>query len=348
MSGEYSAQIVEDLKRMVTQGLSRWRLSPSRSLTMLNLSENATFALNDPSTRRELILRVHRVGYSTAQEILSELTWIQALRAAGAVDTASPIPAADGTLVQTLVSPSGQSPRFAVAFERLPGVEPTTSSSSGGSTGSDATGWFDRLGELTARMHQHARAWELPADFRRRRWDLEGMVGTHAHFGSWRAAIGLDPQGCKVLERALGLIDQRLARYGSEAARFGLIHADLRLANLLVDGSHLRIIDFDDCGFGWYMYDFATAVSFIEEQSIVPAMLSAWLSGYERVAPLSAAERDEIPTFIVLRRIVLTGWLGSHHEIPFAQQFGAAYTQGTLRLARELLEGAFLANAVHA
>jgi Ser/Thr protein kinase RdoA (MazF antagonist) len=123
-----------------------------------------------------------------------------------------------------------------------------------------------------------------------------------------------------------------------------LIHADLRLANLLVDGAHLRVIDFDDCGFSWFLYDFATAVSFIEEQSVVPALLQAWLSGYETVRPLSVAERAEIPTFVVLRRIVLTGWLASHNEIPFARQFGAAHTRDTVRLAQALLDGSFLTN----
>jgi Ser/Thr protein kinase RdoA (MazF antagonist) len=97
-----------------------------------------------------------------------------------------------------------------------------------------------------------------------------------------------------VLEHALTLIGERLQRFGSAPERFGLIHADLRLANLLVDDTHLRIIDFDDCGFSWFLYDFATAVSFIEDEPIVPALLQAWLAGYARVAPLSArgARRD--------------------------------------------------------
>jgi hypothetical protein len=44
----------------------------------------------------------------------------------------------------------------------------------------------------------------------------------------------------------------------------------------------------------------------------------------------------------VLRRILLTAWLASHSEIPFAQQFGAAYSVGTVGLAEQLLGGRFL------
>jgi Ser/Thr protein kinase RdoA (MazF antagonist) len=336
MSAEYAPAVVEDLEKMVARSLAHWGLSPSTTVKLLNLSENATFGLSDPVAPRELVLRVHRVGYSSAQEIRSELAWIQALRSSATVETAAPQPGIDGELVQTLASPSGQACRHAVAFERLPGAEPDA--------GHDAARWFERLGELTARMHQHVRGWTMPPDFRRRCWDLDGMVGPNAHWGPWHAALGLDAQGNAVLQQALALISERLERFGTEPARFGLIHADLRLANLLVDGAHLRIIDFDDCGFSWFLYDFATAVSFIEEQPIVAALLRAWLVGYSKVMPLSAEEHAEIPTFIVLRRIVLSAWLASHSEVSFARQFGSVHTQGTVRLAQQFLAGSFLSN----
>jgi Ser/Thr protein kinase RdoA (MazF antagonist) len=120
------------------------------------------------------------------------------------------------------------------------------------------------------------------------------------------------------------------------------VHADLRLANLLVEGPHLRIIDFDDCGFSWFLYDFASAVSFIEHEAIVPALLAAWVKGYEEIAPLSETERAELPTFVMLRRILLSAWLASHHEVPFAQTQGASFTAGTVSLARQFLRGNFL------
>ncbi len=331
MAGEYAADVVADLRLMVAQGLARWGLPRATAISLLNLSENATFALGDPAAGRELILRVHRVGYSSAQEIQSELAWMSALRRDGVIDTARPLPGRNGEWVQTLESPSGRPSRYAVAFERLPGAEPNP--------GSDAVAWFERLGEVTARMHRHARAWTLPAGFCRKRWDLPAMVGPRGLWGPWRAAIGLNPAGAEILERTLALIRRRIEAFGSGPERFGLVHADLRLANLLVDGEELRIIDFDDCGFSWFIYDFATAVSFIEHEPIVPQLLRAWCAGYRRTAPLSQEEMAEAPTFIVLRRILLTAWLASHGEVPFALKFGAAYTEGTVMLAQRLLAG---------
>jgi Ser/Thr protein kinase RdoA (MazF antagonist) len=337
MAGEYTPEVVADLHLMVAGSLEVWGLSPEARISLLNLSENATFVISDGTRERDLVLRVHRVGYSSAEEIRSELTWMNALRQGGVIDTATPLPGGNGELVHTLVSPSGRPPRYAVAFERVPGKEPDA--------GVDAPRWFERLGELTARMHVHSKSWTLPSGFRRKRWDMETMVGDNGHWGSWRDAIGLDGPGMVALEEALSLVKQRLDRFGASAERFGLVHADLRLANLLADGAHLRIIDFDDCGFSWFMYDFATAVSFIEHEAMVPDMLRAWVAGYRKAAPLSAEEGMEIPTFVVLRRILLTAWLASHAELPFARQLGAAYTEGTVTLAQEFTRGRFLNSA---
>jgi len=337
MAQEYVPEVVAELQIMVQRGLPNWGLSAATRVQLLNLSENATFALNDPSAGRNLALRVHRVGYSSAAQIRSELAWINALIRDDAIETAAPVPGSNGELVQVLESPSGKQPRYAVAFDWLPGTAPDSSI--------DAVPWFERLGELTARMHRQARAWTQPAGFQRRRWDLDGMVGLNGYWGSWRAAIGLDRAGGAALEEALIHIRHRIERYGMGADRFGLVHADLRLANLLVDGAHLRIIDFDDCGFSWFMYDFATAVSFIEHEPVVPQLLQAWSIGYRNFAPLEVDDIAEIPTFVVLRRILLTAWLASHAEVPFARQFGATHTEGTVRLAQQLLRGRFLSAA---
>jgi Ser/Thr protein kinase RdoA (MazF antagonist) len=334
MNGAYPPDVVAELERMVTEALPQWSLSPRTGVSVLNLSENATFALSDPADGRELVLRVHRVGYSSPDEIRSELAWIEALRREQVVETATPVAGRDGELLQTLVSQSGAPSRLAVAFARLPGAAPDPTD--------DAVRWFDRLGELTARMHRHSRGWGLPPGFRRKRWDLDSMVGPDAYWGSWRDAMGLTPGGGNIIEAALRLIARRLARYGTRPDRFGLVHADLHLANLLVHDTHLRIIDFDDCGFSWFMYDFATAVSFIEHQPNVPELLDAWLEGYRRVRLLPEEDLAEIPTFVVLRRILLSAWFASHSEVPLAQQMGESYTDGTVELAEQLLSGKFL------
>jgi Ser/Thr protein kinase RdoA (MazF antagonist) len=327
--GEYSPEALEDLEAMVRGGLDRWGFRPDADVTLLNVSENATYRLDDRSEGRRLVLRVHRIGYRGEPEIRSELAWIEALRAERVVETPAPIAARDGRFVQTLMSPGGRPDRFAVAFEFAGGREPDQSA--------DLVGWFRRLGAITARMHEHSRRWRRPDGFVRDVWDFDTMLGDRPHWGPWRAGLGLDHAGRAHLSRAVALIGRRLERFGKGPQRYGLIHADPRLANLLVDGETLSVIDFDDCGFSWFVYDFASAVSFFEHDPIVPALMDAWVEGYRTVAALSQEEAEELPVFVMLRRILLVAWIASHAETPTAQEMGTAYTDGALTMAEDLL-----------
>ncbi|MBX9265177.1 phosphotransferase, partial [Klebsiella pneumoniae] len=84
----------------------------------------------------------------------------------------------------------------------------------------------------------------------------------------------------------------RLEAYGQGADRYGLVHCDMRLANLLVNENSLTVIDFDDCGICWFGWDFATAVSFIEDDPALADYRAAWLAGYRSVRPFS--QQDEV------------------------------------------------------
>ena len=86
------------------------------------------------------------------------------------------------------------------------------------------------------------------------------------------------------------------------------------MANLLVDQNGIRVIDFDDCGYGWFMYDFAATISFVEDDPRILEFKSAWLEGYLTQRRLSAEDIQEIDTFVMLRRMALLAWIGSHME----------------------------------
>jgi Ser/Thr protein kinase RdoA (MazF antagonist) len=319
----YDPPFLSHLHDLLRIALPRWGLSDAR-LSLLNVSENATFLAEAPG--RRLVLRVYRAGYHSVAEMASELAWIDALRAGAVVRTPRPVPALDGSLLQHIAD--GDTRRHVVAFEYMDGAEPR-----------DLLPRFHQLGGITARLHAHGRTWVRPAGFVRKRWDFATMLGEQPHWGDWRAAIGLDAAGRAVLEQVAGGLRAQLAEYGEAPHRFGLVHADLRLANLLAEGDGLGVIDFDDCGFSWFLYDFAAAVSFIEDDPCLPELAGAWIAGYRRVAPLESADLAMLPAFVMLRRLLLTAWLASHAETPTAQALGAGYTAGTVRLGRDFLAG---------
>ena len=323
----YDNQLIERLRQGAIGLLDEWGLDSQTNVELLTISENATFRAKEPGSGRQIILRVYRPGYHTQQEIESELNWIIALRQERIVETPEPFVVKSGNHLTSFEM--GGEQRFVVAFAFMTGVEPSQSE--------NLNSGFEQLGAISARLHKHARSWKRPSSFVRKIWNFDTTVGIKPHWGDWRNAPKLTKDGEQLLEKICLELKHQLNVFGQGSDRFGLIHADLRLANLLVEGNRLGIIDFDDCGFGWFGYDFAAAISFFEHESIIAELEDSWIQGYRSVAPLSEEDVKMIPTFVMLRRLLLTAWIGSHAETPTAQDVIETHTDGTLSLADDFL-----------
>jgi Ser/Thr protein kinase RdoA (MazF antagonist) len=317
------------LQDVATAALGRYRLPSGCTAALLNLSENATYRIDAPDGRR-WALRIHRDGYQSNQAIASELAWAIDLRRTGVAVTPHPIAGADGEFIQEIAREGPGAARRMVLFDWESGMEPGIEDHLEAS--------FEALGEIAARMHIHARQWRRPSWFTRHSWTFETALGeSRPHWGRWRDGVGMDRERAKLFQRTVDLIGRRLAAYGMGSDRFGLIHADLRLANLLIDGRTVKVIDFDDCGFSWYMYDAATPVSFHEHAPQVPGLIENWKAGYRKVLPLPKEDEAEIPTFVMLRRILLVAWVASHIEADYPKSLGAGFTEGSLPLCEDYL-----------
>ncbi len=301
-------------------------------LRLLSLSENATYLATggNPAGGDPLVLRVHRPGYHSLAAIHSELAWMKALRSETAVATPELVAAIDGTDVVAADVDGEVLHVDAVSF--VPGCTAEEDP--------DAVG-FDELGRITAVMHRHSRTWTPPGDFTRFSWDLDTILGREARWGDWRLAPGLGEQDRSWIQRASDDITTRLIEFGCAPDRFGLIHADLRLANLMVDpadpAAGITVIDFDDCGWSWYLADLGAAVSFIEDTPTGERIIADWLRGYFQVESIPAEDLILIPSFVMMRRIMLTAWIASHHDADSALGVGADFAPNTARLAERYL-----------
>lgn len=322
-----SNSFVADDVGIAERALADYDLSPDSTLRLLNLSENATYAVQDGHTGAPSILRVHRKDYHRLHEIESELDWLEALQRGGDVTVPTVVPTRDGRRVVT-IDQDGTA-RHVVHFEMVPGTEPDEATL----TVED----FRTLGRITAALHDHSRAWVRPPGFGRFSWDWEHSLGGQPRWGRWQDAVGVGAAESHVLDRARLLLQQRLGEYGTGPDVFGLIHADLRLANLLVDRENITVIDFDDCGFGWYFYDFGTAVSFFEDDPAVPEWQDAWAAGYRSRRPLPTTDEAMLPSFVLLRRLLLLAWMGSHSHSKESQAMSIDYAKGSCELADRYL-----------
>ena len=319
-----------------------WR---RRRAWLLCVSENATYLVRDERSDEPAVLRLNRPGYHGHEALASELAWTADLRASQVVCTPGWLPTAAGEPVALVAPARAAGPaRHAVLFGYARGEHPADA---GGPAGSALA----RIGELAARLHAHSRSWRKPAWFHRFSWDLTAALGdghgTPGRWGDWRA--GYPAAERELLEAAETQLRQALSGYGYEPERYGLIHADLRAANLLVSseatGSRVTVIDFDDCGYAWFLYDLAASVSFLEHQPELPDLVSGWLEGYRRagtVGHIGSADLAVVPALVMLRRLQLQAWSSSHADTEMVRSLGPEFAAQTVEVAERFLSSGWL------
>lgn len=316
-------------ERDLEGAIALWPQLAGSTCRLINHSENHTFRVDAPDGAA-YSLRVHRPEYQSRLNIESELAWLQALRRDTDLPVPAAVPGADGRLLQQFTGPDGLM-RHAVLFHFIAGHEPSPES--------NLVDLFGVLGFYAARLHKQVMAWQRPTHFERQAWNAATILDEDGLWGDWRVAPGVNAAIRPLLDRATDALRHRLAEYGQGPNRYGLIHADMRLGNLLVDGGTVSLIDFDDCGLCWFAYDFAAAISFHETHKAVPALKAVWLERYQAERPLDVEDIRSIDAMVMLRRMALLAWIGSHNETKLAQAHMPGFAEGTAMLAERFLRG---------
>ncbi|MBB5696496.1 phosphotransferase enzyme family protein [Muricoccus pecuniae] len=310
--------------------LPLYGLPADAPLTLLSFSENAVYRVDLPEGERR-ILRLHRPGYRTGEEIGSELSLIATLRDNAVLRSPAVLPTLAGEPIGAFGTPGRT--QLAVLFEFVPGAPP------------DETRLpqaFLQLGSVAARLHAHAAGWTPPPGFVRPDWDVDTAIGPQGMWGCWRDNPEIGEAARAVLEAADAKLRREIAAYGRPEGRWGLIHGDMRLANILVDAAGPCLIDFDDCGFGWHLYELACACSFIEQREDLDDIVAAWLRGYRAVRPLDPADLAAAPAMLLLRRLLLVGWFATHTHSAEACALAPGFVADSVAIARRYLADGYL------
>jgi Ser/Thr protein kinase RdoA (MazF antagonist) len=300
---------IEQMTALARLAVERYGIPRDCRLHQFALTENWTFRIETES-HAPLVLRLYRPGGRPLIEIRSELAWISAIHAQDESLVPEVISTLDGCQMVEIVRDPPLDWCLCVMFSCAPGHEPAPD---------ELAQWFPSLGAITAQLHRHARSWTPPAWFDRPRWDLATTLGDRPHWGPWHKSV-TNPDERAQLQRLADVVTARLQRFGTGPQRFGLVHADLRLANVLANRQGLTVIDFDDCGFSWYLYDLACALTFHEGRADVDELIAAWVEGYRQVELLALEDTEEIPTFLMLRRLLLSAYIGLRPDTDLAKE----------------------------
>jgi len=326
-----SGAFLEEMRTLALIALREWDLAVA-DVAPIKVRENAVFRI-DLADGGRAVLRVHRSGYHSDAELDSEFVWMRALAAAG-ISVPCVIRSRLGRDFEVIAMPAAGARQIDV-FEWIDGRQlGSVETGIQGAAGAVAE-QYRMIGTTAARMHNHSAEWRCPAGFRRHAWDADGLVGEQPFWGRFWELEALTPGQKSLLLRARAKIAGELAAYGTGPDRYGLIHADLVPENLLVDGNRIQVIDFDDAGFGWHLFELATSLYFITGDSIYPTAREALIRGYRSEREMSEAALAWLPLFLAARGTTYLGWVHTRQGSETARELTPFLVERACAVAEE-------------
>lgn len=280
-------------------------------LMRLGGSDNINFRVDVDAT--SYVLHLHTSPRHNRAALASELAWLHSLHTDTSLVLPQPVANLHDQFV-TGVAVDGTTETLCTLMSWIEGqLAPT----------SDAlmATQLAHVGALMAHLHRHAQQFEVPAGFTRHTFDAAHFWALLEVLHAALSTTDLDQRDLHTFKTTADhLIVQ--ANIGERTPdTFGMIHADFHSGNYVLHNDEVRLIDFDRCGFGWYLYDLALALMELREHQ-----RSVFVQGYETVASLPVDHERRTALFGGLAYLDNLGFLAANpeehafivQELPFA------------------------------
>ena len=233
-------------------------------------------------------------GRSLEAALRSQLLWLETLQGETELSVPEPLRTLDGSFTSHVSVRDVQEPRRCVLLRWMPGQSREEN---------PRPADLLRIGSYIARMHRQAEEFTAPHDFLRPRWDWDYVFGEAAPM--WRRGRAFCSENEMAVFRAAAVrTDNDLRALGEGRDVFGVIHNDLWLQNFvfyrrgIFSRETVSAIDFDRCGWGYYLLDLAWPLKQLRCYGDYAASLqAALLKGYQRKRPMSRDYWNYLGTF---------------------------------------------------
>lgn len=296
---------IRRLRELLKLALKNYEL-PSYSLKKINHAENTTFrlTLDEPVTlpsgkqERSFLARVHRIGYQSESGIRSELKWLEELGRRG-FKTQDVLFTKKGEPLTAAKAPGIDEPHFCSVLTWLDGRFYRR----------PALCQIAEMGRMTAKLHNMASDWTLPKGFDRRVLDVSGIFrdgdGQLDNPEIWSA---FTKKQSALFLKVREDYQERFEAFQKGPGRFGLVHFDLHLGNILFRDREAVPIDFDDCGFAPFVSDLGVTLGHWMNAKNLRSYREALLEGYQELRVLDELERESLDLFIASRGVSAVLW----------------------------------------
>lgn len=318
-----------NLRTWVKAALEQYGLQNARfTLLKEGVNQRKLFFYVESPTRGRFILRMYKPS-RRSENLLPELLWLQALHD-HELPVPEPVPAADGSLISEVSFEGASKPRRCTLLRWLPG-------SSKIATGMLSPEDLVLAGSCIARLHRNFERHGVPkGSVFPYVWDWEWVFGEAAPL--WNEGRNVySGSELEVFHATAERVRWDLQELGKGRNVFGVIHRDLHLNNFLFHKGEAYVIDFETCGWGYYLFDLAVTLSSLEGcvEDRAP-MRTALLEGYQRERPLPEGYWRHLEAFMAMR-IVQRVNLALSWQNPSRREWGPRILPGSVEGLKEFV-----------
>lgn len=242
-----------------------------------------------------------RVLYTNHWEgVKGEMTWLAALSREAGIPVPEPVPTLEGELLIRIATPGMPEERIVSLMRWIDGQRLTNGF---------RPDHFRAWGRAVARVHEFSAGWQPPEGFERPVWDWEGQLGGRYFDCSIEDLVASMPQH---LQGPFEIVSQEtrevMEGLGKGPDVYGLIHADTFPENVLFKDGDAYLIDFEDCGFGYWLWDVAVALCLWPWTEEWTWRRDAFLDGYSQVRTLPESQLRHLDLFMAAQYATMVLW----------------------------------------
>ena len=262
-----------------------------------------TYVIRCANTRYSL--RVYRNANNTRDEVDFEVAALNYLHEKG-FPVAFPIARKSGGFITEISAPEGI--RYVLVSEFATGDMPDF----------DSLEDFRRYGESVAQLHTLSDSFETT----HKRPELDLKMFTEKVYYLIAPHVSHRPKELALLKHCLETARSDIERVGVDGMDYGFCHGDVHGGNAHLHNGVLTHFDFEECGFGFRVFDLATFKwGSVDSSEKGAEQWAAFVEGYKSVREISEADFQVLDSFILLRSI----WLIAFH-MRNADDFGGELT----------------------
>lgn len=286
------------IRKLAEAALEAYGIAEAR-LTFLRYFANITYRIDlpgslahsdhpSPYVHNRYLLRV--LLSSHWEYARGEMTWLAALSEEGGLPVPAPVPTLDGELLVRISTPGVPEARIVSLMRWVAGRRFTTGYS---------PRHFQAWGRLVGQLHAFAAGWQPPEGFERFIWDWEGLLGGRGFSNTVEELVASMPAR---LQEPFQVVSQEaktvMEALGKGPDAYGMVHGDMYPENILFKRGEVIPIDFEDCGFSYWLWDIAIALSPQPWTEAWFCQRDSFLEGYTQVFPLPDSQLMHLNLFI--------------------------------------------------